>query len=91
MTDVLNELRLLDEPLLRNSPLGIGTLILNDECDFDSCEDKYKLLGAILAFSFLSMQPFNIGLDISMWKQIVGQKLDRSDLEQHGIVDFGDS
>ena len=86
----MNELRNLDEPLLRNSPLGIDTLILNDECDFDSCEEKYKLLGAILAFSFLSMQPFNIGLDTSMWKQIVGQKLDRSDLEQYEIVDDDD-
>ena len=87
---MLNELRLLDEPLLRNSPLGIGTLILNDECDLDSCEDKYKLLGAILAFSFLSMQPFNIGLDKSMWKQIVGQKLDKSDLEQYEVIDDDD-
>ena len=73
--------------MLRESPLGIGSLILNENCHFEWCEDKYKLLGAILIFSFLSLQPFSIDLDKSIWKQIVGQKLDRSDLEQYELIE----
>ena len=40
-------------------------------------EDSYKLVGALISFSLLSMQPTSLNLDKSFWKLIVGQKLDK--------------
>ena len=68
MLDELDEEKI---PILRKSPLGIGTKILNENCD-DSYEDILKMVGAILSYSLLSMQPFSLSLDKSFWKLIVG-------------------
>ena len=75
LTDIMDELKKEDEPLLRRSPLSIGTQTINESCG-DAYEEKFTYFGALLAFSFLTMQPFSLDLDKSLWKQIQGQKLD---------------
>jgi len=69
LTDIMDELRIEEEPLLQKSPLQIGTQTINTSCD-DSFEEKFIYFGALLAFSFLTMQPFSLDLDKSLWKQI---------------------
>lgn len=49
----------------------------------------FTYLGALLAFSFLTMKPFSIDLDTAVWKQIMGHKMDQDDLELYEIVEEG--
>ena len=47
------------------------------------------MLGALLIFSFLTMQPFNLELDRSVWRQILGHKMQYEDLIQYELVEEG--
>ena len=83
---MLDELYQQKIPMLRKTPLGIDSQILNENCD-DSHVDALKVIGAILSYSLLSMQPFSLNLDKSFWKLIVGKRLDRDDLMQYELVE----
>ena len=96
LTDIMEELKSEEVPLLKKSAQGEGTQVLNENTD----EEHFKLfiyLGALLAFSFLTMQPFSIDLEEAVWKQIFGHKLDQNDLEKfdqtaaYNLLDYSES
>jgi len=57
-------------------------LILNEGATGETREDLYKCLGALLAFSFLCLQPFTVELATCVWKQIIGDKLTLQDIKE---------
>ena len=83
MSDVIDELQ--DEDKVKclkkspDSPQGLQTFLLNEKSDED--DDLFICLGGLLAFSFLTGQPFGVEMAPVVWKQIVSDKIDIEDLK----------
>lgn len=55
------------------------TFMLNEKANEED-DDLYQYIGAFLAFSFLTKQPFSLDLANAVWKQIIGDKILKEDL-----------
>ena len=55
------------------------TFMLNEKANEDD-DDLFQYLGAFMAFSFLTRQPFSLNLADAVWKQIIGDKILSEDL-----------
>ena len=53
--------------------------MLNEHSPEDE-DDTFICIGAFLAFSFMTRQPFGLELSKAVWKQIVGDKIERKEI-----------
>lgn len=86
LTSCMVELAQLKIDLFKQPPNPTASmsefLILNDKATGQPREDMFKCLGALLAFSFLCLQPFTAELAPCVWKQIIGDKLTLQDIKE---------
>ena len=75
-------------PLLIKSPnnrndhgANRDCFILNPDSTSPAMLEMYKYLGGFIAFGILSKSPVPLNLAPTVWKQILGEKMQLSDLE----------
>ena len=79
LSDIMDELKTgRDVDCFKKTPSG-DSYTLNDIVN-DQSHKNFTFIGGLLAFSFLSRQPFSIDLADPVWKQIFGDKLTMDDL-----------
>ena len=80
LTDIMEELKEGDTvDCLKRLPGENEIYILNDRVD-DENYDSFTFIGGLLAFSFLTRQPFSVDLADPVWKQVIGDKLLMEDM-----------
>jgi len=87
LTDMMEELNshgvvnLLSPPPDPENPKTTD-LIINQFAVDEDRENLYRYMGAIMAFSFLTKQPFTVDFSPVIWKQLFSYKLTMEDIKK---------